>query len=53
MLGIRIPPMKSVIPHNTRITTVFGSPIPVQQNDTPSEEEVNRIHSLVVVDDSH
>lgn len=39
--------MQSILPHNTQYTTVFGSPIPVKQMDQPSEEEIQRIHTLV------
>lgn len=49
VFGIRIPPIRSVIPHNTQITTVFGAPIPVTKCEHPSEEEVNRVHEEVSV----
>lgn len=49
VFGIRIPPIRSVVPHNTQITTVFGAPIPVTKCEHPSEEEVNRVHEEVRV----
>lgn len=39
--------MKSILPHNTQLTLVFGSPIPVEKKDNPSEEEIDHIHELV------
>lgn len=51
VFGIRIPPLRSIIPHNTQITTVFGSPIPVTKCACPSEEEVNRVHDEVAMGD--
>ena len=49
MFGVRIPPIRNVIPHNTQITTVFGAPISVTKCEHPSEEEVNRVHDEVSV----
>ena len=38
-----MPPIHSILPSNTEITTVFGSPIEVKQNDSPSAEDINAV----------
>ena len=44
-----MPPISHLLPRNTQITTVFGSPIPVEKCENPSEEMVLEIHKKVIL----
>lgn len=39
--------MQSILPQNTQLTLVFGSPIPVEKKEQPTDEDINRIHKQV------
>jgi len=41
--GLSLPLLTHLIPHKTEITTVVGSPMPIQKNPNPSDEEVQRV----------
>jgi 2-acylglycerol O-acyltransferase 2 len=43
IFGLSLPLVTNIIPRRTKITTVFGAPIPVEKNENPTHEQVDAV----------